>query len=138
MRKLLIAFAVALAVSSAGYATKLPDNVKEAVTKDFPNTNFRFDGVIILPDNTVYLPLIPAKLNPGKELTIKTTYPSGKTLAQKPDVVIFDNDYVLLKVLVDSKGQKSIAKWQIRRRKFVPDFCRKICWFRETFQFRRI
>lgn len=110
MRKLLIAFAVALAVSSAGYATKLPDNVKEAVTKDFPNTNFRFDGVIILPDNTVYLPLIPAKLNPGKELTIKTTYPSGKTLAQKPDVVIFDNDYVLLKVLVDSKGQKSIAK----------------------------
>lgn len=112
MRRLLTAFAVVLALSSTVNATQLPDNVKNVITKDFPNTNFRFDGVIILPDNTVYLPLIPAKLNPDKELSVKTTYPSGKTLAQKPDVVIFDNDYVLLKVLVDAKGQKSIAKME--------------------------
>lgn len=110
MRKLLIAFAIALSASTAVYAVQLPDNVKSAVIKDFPKTNFRFDGVVILPDNTVYLPLLPAKLNTEKALTIRQTYPAGKTLAQKPDVVIFDNDFVLLKVLTDAKGQKSVAR----------------------------
>lgn len=110
MRKLIIALAIAAATSVSVYATQLPNDVKTCVTKEFPKTNFRFDGVIILPDGTVYLPLIPSKFDESAEFKIKSTYPSGKTLAQKPDVVIFSNDYVLMKVLVDSKGNKSLAK----------------------------
>lgn len=110
MRKLLIALAIAAATSVSVYATQLPNDVKNCVSKEFPKTTFRFDGVIILPDGTVYLPLIPSKFDEKAEFKIKTTVPTGKTLAQKPDVIIFSNDYVLMKVLLDSKGNKSLAK----------------------------
>ena len=36
-------------------AQKVPDKIEHYVEKIFPKTNFRFDGVIILPDNTIYL-----------------------------------------------------------------------------------
>ena len=92
-------------------AAKIPDNIQTYVNKDFPQTNFRFDGVIILPDNTIYLPLFPAKIINPETLQIKTTYPAGKTLADKPNVVIFNNDFVLLKVLTDTKGNKTVYRF---------------------------
>lgn len=110
MRKLIIALAIAAATSVSVYATQLPNDVKNCVTKEFPKTSFRFDGVIILPDGTIYLPLIPSKFDSKAEFKIKQTLPEGKSLAQKPDVVIFTNDYALMKVIVDSKGGKSLAK----------------------------
>lgn len=110
MRKLIIALAIASVASVSAYATQLPNEIKSCITKDFSKVNFRFDGVIILPDGTVYLPLIPSKFDAKSEFKIKSTIPAGKTLAQKPDVVIFSNDYVLMKVIVDSKGNKSLAK----------------------------
>lgn len=108
--KLLLTATLMLAFVTPVFAAKIPDNVQQFITKDFPNTTFRFDGVIILHDNTLYLPLFPAKvLNPEK-LTIKQTYPSGKTLAAKPYIVILNNDFVLLKVLTDTNGNKTIFK----------------------------
>lgn len=110
MRKLIIALAIAAMTSVSVNATILPVEIKNSITKDFPKANFRFDGVIILPDGTVYLPLIPSKFDAKGEFKIKSTYPAGKNLSQKPDVVIFTNDYVLMKVIVDSKRNKSLAK----------------------------
>ena len=95
-----------LALPSLG--EKIPDNVQKFIEKDFPKTNFRFDGVITLPDNTVYLPLFPAKINKQETVSIKETYPSVKTLKDKPIVVIFNNDCSLLQVVSDSKGKKTI------------------------------
>lgn len=110
MRKLIIALAIAAMTSISVNATILPVEIKNSITKDFPKANFRFDGVIILPDGTIYLPLIPSKFDAQGEFKIKSSYPAGKKLSQKPDVVIFSNDYVLMKVIVDSKGNKSLAK----------------------------
>lgn len=84
--------------------------MKSYIDKDFPKTNFRFDGVIIMPDNTIYLPLLPSKIIKPENLTIKTTYPAGKTLKDLPNVVIFNNDFVLLKVLTDTKGNKTVYR----------------------------
>lgn len=96
--------------SVPAFATKIPDNVQKFVVKDFPNTTFRFDGVIILPDNTIYLPLLPAKIINPEKLEIKQTYPTGKTFASKPNIVILNNDFALLKVLTDTNGNKTIYK----------------------------
>lgn len=90
------------------FAEKIPDNVQKYIEQTFPKTNFRFDGVITLPDNTVYLPLFPAKIINPEQLEIKRTYPEGKTLKEEPYVVILNNDFVLLKVLINTKGQKTI------------------------------
>lgn len=109
MRRLIIALAITAVTTISANATQLPDEIKNCVSKEFPKTVFRFDGVVILPDGTVYLPLIPSKFDAKGDFCVKSTYPAGKTLAQKPDAVVFSNDYVLLKVLVDSKGNKSLA-----------------------------
>ena len=102
-----IHLAIAL-LSSCAFAGTIPDNVQQFVSKDFPKTEFRFDGVIILPDNTIYLPLFPAKVLNPESLEIKQTFPSGKTLSDKPNVIIFNNDFSLLKVLTDKNGQKTV------------------------------
>ena len=112
MKKLMIALLTAVSVSSAVYATQLPQELKTYVEKSFPKTDFRFDGVIILPDNTIYIPLIPAKFDTEKSFTVKSTIPSAKSFSQKPDAIIFDNDYVLLRVITDANGKKSLVKLQ--------------------------
>lgn len=110
MRKLIIALAIAAAAAMQVNATQLPEDIKNCITEDFPKANFRFDGVITLPDGTVYLPLIPSKFDKNADCRIETTFPANKTLSQKPDVVIFSNDYILMKVIVDAKGNKSLAQ----------------------------
>lgn len=110
MQKFLIVLALFLACSGAVYASQLPDDVKGFVSQSFPETNFRFDGVVILPDNTIYLPIIPAKILKPETIEVVSTIPEGKTLKQKPDVVIFNNDYVLMKVLEDEDGERTVVK----------------------------
>lgn len=92
------------------FAATIPDNIQKFISKDFPKTTFRFDGMVILPDNTIYLPLFPAKILNPETLAIKQTYPSGKTLSSKPDVVILNNDFALLKVVDNPRGYKTIAQ----------------------------
>ncbi len=110
MQKMIIIMAMFLATSGCSFAATLPENIKATVSKDFPETNFRFDGVVILPDNTIYLPVMPARIINPENIEIAETIPKGKTLAQKPDVVIFNNDLVLLKVIETEEGKKSVLK----------------------------
>lgn len=109
MQKMIIVLALLLATSSCTFAAQLPNGVKELVKVTYPETNFRFDGVIILPDNTLYLPIIPARIINPDEIQIQSTIPAGKSLEDKPDVIIFNNDYTLLKVIEDD-GERTVAK----------------------------
>ena len=49
MRKIIIALAITAITAVSVNATILPDEVKNSITKEFPNADFRFDGVITLP-----------------------------------------------------------------------------------------
>ncbi len=108
--KLCISAILVFSIVAPASCAKIPDNIQKVISTDFPKTTFRFDGVIILPDNTIYLPLFPAKIINVEKVSIKQTYPSGKTLAAKPNIVIFNNDFALLKVLTDTNGNKTIYK----------------------------
>lgn len=110
MRKILIVLALFLVYAGSAFAVQLPNDVKGLVSQSFPKTNFRFDGVVILPDNTIYLPIIPARIIKPETLEVLSTIPEGKTFEQKPDVVIFNNDYVFMKVLEDEDGERTVAK----------------------------
>ena len=98
MHRVLILICIFMFSIAASFAAKLPDDVSEYILKAVPNTDLRFDGVIIMPDNTVYLPLFPSLFSDVKKLKIKETYPANKELSQRPDVVIFNNDFVMMKV----------------------------------------
>ena len=116
MKKFLTLVLTLILASSASFAAKIPEDVREYILNKVPNTDIRFDGVVILPDNTVYLPLFPSLFSDVTSLKVKTSYPENKELNQKPDVLIFNNDFVLMKVLTDSNGNN--AKWlRLRARK---------------------
>ena len=112
MRKLLLTLLILLISNINCFAAKIPDEVTNFINDKIPGADIRFDGVIILPDNTVYLPLYPSLFSDIKSLEIKETYPANTDFEQKPDIVIFNNDFVLLKVLTDSEGRKTVLKLQ--------------------------
>ena len=112
MRKLLLTLLLLIVTSLPSFSAKIPDDVCDFIINSVPNTDIRFDGVIILPDNTIYLPLFPSLFSDVKNLAIKETYPAEKDLSQKPDIIIFNNDFVMMKVLTDGQGHKTVAKLQ--------------------------
>jgi len=92
------------------FAAKVPADIQGYLKKNVSGVDIRFDGVIIFPDGTVYLPLFPASMKKNLEAEIVETYPAGETLSNRPDVVIFNNDFVLLKVL-HQDGKKTVKKF---------------------------
>lgn len=108
MKKIILTLILVFATATNVFAAKIPDNIKAVVKKDFAQADFRFDGLITLPDGTMYLPLFPALVKKPDVIEAKTTLPAGKKLSEKPDVVIFNNDFVLMKILVNPKGQKTV------------------------------
>ena len=60
MRKIFLILGIILLTCTGSFAAKIPDDVRNYIQNAAPNTDIRFDGVIILPDNTIYLPLFPS------------------------------------------------------------------------------
>ncbi len=108
MRKFLILLGILIFAATSTFAAKFPEDVRNYIQQEIPNTDIRFDGVIILPSNTIYLPLFPSLFSDIKTLSIKQTYPAGRSLWQEPDIVIFNNDFVLMKVLTDGEGHRTV------------------------------
>lgn len=105
-----IILALILTSLNSVFAQKIPQNIQDFITNSFKDTYFRYDGTIILPDNTVYLPVIPAKFDIDVEnLEIKETIPANKEFTKLPDAVIFNNDFVLLKVLKDKTDAPTLV-----------------------------
>lgn len=108
MKKLVITLLLIFFCATSASAAKVPDDVKAIFKKDFPKADFRFDGLITLPDGTLYLPLYPALVKKPSTVEVRDTIPSNKTISDKPDIVILNNDFALLKILTDSKGRKTV------------------------------
>ncbi len=108
MRKLLILLGLFIFTTTSAFAAKIPEEVRDYLNKNIQGVDIRFDGVIIFPDNTIYLPLYPSLFSDIKTLQIKETFPANKKIEEKPDIVIFNNDFVLLKLLTDGTGRKTV------------------------------
>lgn len=108
MRKFLLLIGILYLTCCNAFAAKIPDEVRTYILDRIPQADIRFDGVIILPDNTIYLPLYPSLFSDITKLKIKDSYPENKDITQRPDVIIFNNDFVLLKVLSDGEGHRTV------------------------------
>ena len=93
MRKILAALCLCILTCTTAFAAEVPKQVQDFINQEFPDTNFRFDGAIILPDKTMYLPVFPAKSDEFEQLEIKSSYPTNTTLKQKPDMIILNNNF---------------------------------------------
>ena len=93
----------------SAFATKLPDYIINTLNSELPKASVRFDGLVSLPDGTVYLPVLPSnpKKNPAGKVI--STYPANKKLSQLPDVVLFDSNFALLKVIKNKNGRITVT-----------------------------
>ncbi len=110
-RLLTLLTAMFVLVTSA-YSATIPQNVQQFIAAKFPKSTFRFDGLIILPDGTKYLPVFPAISMVNASLGIKTSMPATQDFGTKPNVVVFNNNFVLLKLVPAAGGKLSVAAYQ--------------------------
>ena len=78
MRKFLLILGVFIIGCTNVFAAIIPAEVRSYIQEKIPQADIRFDGVIIFPDNTIYLPLYPSLFSDITELKIKETYPDFK------------------------------------------------------------
>ncbi len=107
MKKLFLSLMMCLFMAGNVWSAEVPQDVKDFISKDFAGTDFRFDGAIILPDNTMYLLVFPSKIAEVEAVKEKNVYPAGQTMKNKPDMVILNNNYTLLKV-ININGKKTV------------------------------
>lgn len=107
MRKFLIILLFLFFTVTSVSAATIPDNVTNYIKNSFPKAEIRFDGLITIND-TLYLPLYPAKSINVQKFEIKKTIPEGKTLKDLPDILVFNNDFVLLKIIETVDGKKKV------------------------------
>ncbi|MEI8377166.1 MAG: hypothetical protein WCF95_01375 [bacterium] len=100
MKKLILTILLFFMGITMTFATELPKNIQAKLKKDIPGVTIRFDGLVEYPDKTQYLPIFPMDLKKtDAEAQIALTYPVNKTLSDKPDMVLFDNDFAMLRII---------------------------------------
>lgn len=107
MRKFLLLLIMIFTSVLSASAASLPANVTQYIKSELPKAEIRFDGLITV-DNILYLPLFPAKFSNVNQIAVKKTSPEGKSLKNFPDIVVFNNDFVLLKVIEGKDGKRSV------------------------------
>ncbi len=110
--KLFVILFTMLILSQCAYASKLPIEVWEYIKEQLPSSTQRFDSVVVVSNDVMYIPLYPAQTNAVGKIKIEYTYPSGKTLKDKPEIVVFNNNFVLLKLFKDKKGDYTLTSYE--------------------------
>lgn len=90
--------AAALVFCAPCFALSLPDDAVKYINKQFPKSVIRFDGLIVLSDGTEYLPVIPAISQVDAGMKIKKSFPQTNDIKTKPDIVVFENNFALIKI----------------------------------------
>ncbi|GBF22729.1 hypothetical protein tpqmel_0133 [Candidatus Gastranaerophilus sp. (ex Termes propinquus)] len=108
---LLLILAVFALLPQEAIASRLPDDVWEYIKKELPGATQRFDSVVVVKKDIMYVPLYPAQREDVEKLVIEYAYPAAKSLAQLPEVVIFNNNFVLLKIF-KKNGEFTVTSQQ--------------------------
>ena len=92
---LIVAFIFAVPVE----ATQLPKEMKEYLLSQKKVPTIRFDSIIVYSNDVMYLPVLPAYPEKVDKVKIVKTYPNNQSMDSLPDVVVFNNNYSLLKII---------------------------------------
>lgn len=107
---LILSLSLFLMFSNSANATKLPNDIWKFVKTQLPQAQQRFDSVITLSDDVMYIPLYPPSTTNVDELKIEYVYPQNKTLKDLPEVILLNNGYSLLKAFKDENGNYTLTK----------------------------
>gem|GEM_PF-1267796 len=103
---LFIAFAFCISQASA---TQLPQPIAAFLKSKFPGVEIRFDGLIELPDKTIYLPVLPLMYGNAKNpAAVAQTIPAKTDFSKKPDMILFANNLALFKIIQQKNGELTV------------------------------
>lgn len=90
-------------------ASQLPKVVKEYLLSQKKVPTIRFDGVVTYNNEVMYLPIYPAYPENVEKLQIVQTYPQNLTMDKLPEMVLFNNNFALLKVVKNGENSLTVA-----------------------------
>ena len=76
--------------ANSANASKLPKDVFSFVRAQLPQIQQRFDSVLIVNENVMYIPLTPPAISEVDDIKIEYVYPENKTLKDLPEVVLLE------------------------------------------------
>ena len=88
-----------MSMAPAALATPLPQDVKNFLIKQKKIPTIRHDGVVVYSDDVMYLPVFPAYPEKVTDIRIVKTFPSNQSLATFPDMIVFNNNFALLRLI---------------------------------------
>ncbi len=93
-----IIFSIFICCNNA-FAYNFEPKLRKYLLKQEPNLELRFDGLVTFPDGSRYLPLTPSVSEDVRKIKIQYTYPNNKELKDRPEVIVFNNNYSLIKII---------------------------------------
>ena len=99
IKSLILSLLILFTVNMSVEASQLPKTVKSFLLSQKKVPTIRFDGVVTYNSDVMYLPIYPAYPVEVETLKIVKTYPENKTMDQLPEMVLFNNNFSLLKIV---------------------------------------
>lgn len=109
-KKLLLILTLFVISANSAFATQLPTPIKNFILSENPQATIRFDSLIILKDGTIYLPIFPSYLEKVHKLEVTYTYPNKANFKDKPEVIIFNTNFALLKLITTKNGVLTVCQ----------------------------
>lgn len=116
IKTLIITILVLIAGTMPSMATQLPAEIKTFLQSQKNIPSIRYDSVIVYNRDVMYIPIIPSHPLKVDGVKIVKTIPANQTLDKLPDIVVFNNNYSLIKVY--RTGQDTVAAANITE---LPD-----------------
>lgn len=99
IKSIIICFIILLlGTISTAEATQLPKTMRTFLQQQKMIPSIRYDGVVVYGTDIMYIPVIPAYPKDVDTVKIVKTYPANQSMDKLPDLVIFNNNYSLIKV----------------------------------------
>ena len=108
IKTIISALIILLFTSIQAQASQLPKEVKDYLISQKKVPSIRFDSVVIYNDSVIYLPIYPARLQEVESLKIEKTYPANQSMDKLPDMVLFNNNFALIKLVRTPDGNLTV------------------------------
>lgn len=100
LKKLIFASIIfSIFICNSAFAYNFEPKLRKYLLKQEPNVEIRFDGLVTFPDGSRYLPVTPSVVENVAKVKIDYTYPNKKQLKERPEVIVFNNNYSLVKII---------------------------------------
>ncbi len=108
IKSLIVCLLILFVGAMQANATQLPKNMKDYLIQQKRVPSVRYDGIVVYSQDVMYLPVIPAYPQKVDNIQIVKTYPLNQTMDSLPDLVVFNNNYSLLKMYRTSENSMTV------------------------------